>query len=624
MQKPVSGQKYCGARSRMGQIQQKNGVSSARRPLRKKKGIGTSDSFQDRSGNQMHKQNSKSTQITASVETEYHAENPNIPPSIIVYSGYRSSSTWFWSRLRKNSRLRCYYEVFHEILISASPEIIQNLRPSDWRSRHPDDAPYLLEYAPLLGEGPGIPGFPIAEEPGSRLVGRQGIDGPLDEDVHAYLELLLKSAWAQGQIPVITCTRMLALSAGIRRSFPSYHILLIRNLFRQWNSYSGQHRTGNSYFLHTLFQTTSLADRVPYIAYLSSIFKKEDMASFDAWVSEENYDRVFCYFISLHIYLLIHCSRSSDLIIDVNRLAEPSGAYRRDIECAIHDAVNVEIDLSDAGDDIDFPKHTLRSASSCTLFLQGLVAKACVVLGANDDERSLANKLLDDTWAEYERFSYYTRSAADALNVSANDARRTELRLLTAEDRVSAVEQERDALAADAQEHARRVSEELEAANRALQEAASQTDGLRADCALLEAKLATLSAERNAANDRVSAVEQERDALAADAQEHARRVSEELEAANRALQEAASQTDGLRADCALLEAKLVSLEAELDETHASLGRESIEKNDLAVERHRLYEELRLEGGPMALRRVLPLARILRPIIRFLGKVKWRF
>ena len=559
---------------------------------------------------EMREQNSETSRVSGFDEPGNSVENPTSLPIVVVYSGYRSSSTWFWSRLRKCSALRCYYEVFNEVLSSASPEIIEKLRPSNWRSRHPDDEPYLLEYAPLFGVTPGIPGFPIEEELGSRLVGQQGIEGPLDKDVHAYLELLVRSAWEQGEIPVITCTRMLGLSTGIRRGFPGYHILLIRNLFRQWNSYAGQHRTGNPYFLHMLFRTIFLADRVPYIAYLSSFFKKEDISSFDEWVSEKNYDRVFCYFISLHIYLLILSARNVDLVIDVNRLAEPSGTYRHDIECSIRNAVNVEVDLSGARDDIDFPKHTVQSARSCRLLLQGLVGKACAMLGATGDERSLANKLLEDTWTEYERFSHYTSGATDALKVSADEARDADIQIRTAEDRVIAVEQERDTLAADAREHTRRSSEQIEEANCALQEAASQIDELRADCVVLEARLATLSAESSAAHDRVIAVEQERDGLAADAEERIRHANEQLE--------------DLRAHCARIEAELVELKTKLGETLTSREHELSEKHELAAERHRLYEELRLEGGPMALRSVLPLARLLRPIIGFHGKVKRMF
>ncbi|WP_241025926.1 hypothetical protein [Burkholderia sp. Tr-20390] len=43
--------------------------------------------------------------------------------------------------------------------------------------------------------------------------------------------------------------------------------------------------------------------------------------------------------------------------------------------------------------------------------------------------------------------------------------------------------------------------------------------------------------------------------------------------------------------------------------------------ELSAQQSRLFNELRLEGGPMALRDVLPLARAWRPIIRRIGRVK---
>jgi hypothetical protein len=44
---------------------------------------------------------------------KYHEEQCN---SICIHSGFRSSSTWFWSKFRLNEGLVCYYEPFNEQL----------------------------------------------------------------------------------------------------------------------------------------------------------------------------------------------------------------------------------------------------------------------------------------------------------------------------------------------------------------------------------------------------------------------------------------------------------------------------------------------------------------------------
>ncbi|MCW3697120.1 MULTISPECIES: hypothetical protein [Burkholderia] len=64
-------------------------------------------------------------------------------------------------------------------------------------------------------------------------------------------------------------------------------------------------------------------------------------------------------------------------------------------------------------------------------------------------------------------------------------------------------------------------------------------------------------------------------------------------------------------------ANLLALKT-LQENFEDLSRKH---NELCAQQSRLFNELRLEGGPMALRDVLPLARAWRPIIRIIGRVK---
>ncbi|WP_235215032.1 MULTISPECIES: hypothetical protein [Burkholderia] len=56
----------------------------------------------------------------------------------------------------------------------------------------------------------------------------------------------------------------------------------------------------------------------------------------------------------------------------------------------------------------------------------------------------------------------------------------------------------------------------------------------------------------------------------------------------------------------------------LERAYAELSRQH---DELCVQRSRLFNELRLEGGPMALRDVLPLARAWRPVLRCIGKIR---
>lgn len=369
-------------------------------------------------------------------------------PLVFVYSSFRTSSTWFWSALRKNPSLTCYYEVFNETLGSITQQTVADLKPADWRSRHPDDAPYWLEYIPLLENAPGLPGFPAEENFGSRFVAPGGPDAPLDEDVRAYLQLLINGAQQDGRTPVLTCTRMMGRSTGIRQSFPGFHILLVRNLFKQWNSYAGQHRTGNPFFMMALFESMKLGNRVSYIRYLAEFFSEWHKENLEHWIAEDNYDRIFCYFVSFHVYFYILTQRNCDLVVDVNKLTVKESGYRQQIEDLIEKQIGTKVTLASVRDAIDYPKYAIRSADECRLVLQGTISRAFSVLNATEEERDWIDTLIRDMWEDHDRFAYYTASVTDVLK--GDESRLNEY------DRLS---HEHDKLSRENERMARRISE---------------------------------------------------------------------------------------------------------------------------------------------------------------------
>jgi hypothetical protein len=337
-------------------------------------------------------------------------------PFVFVYSGARASSTWFWSRLRLHSGLRCYYEVFNEGLSGMLPSHILGGGPSAWRSGHPNGPPYFAEFASLMGPQGGILGFPAEGETGSKFIGTGGIHGDLESDVQAYLSYLADRAVLDGKLPVLTCTRALGRVAGIKKSFPGYHVLLVRNLFKQWNSYSGQHRTGNAYFLNDLFQTRLSAGRDGFISYLFSFFSAQELEALPIWLERSRYDKVFCLFIALNVYLVTVARRSCDITVRVSDLDDP--LYRSSIERELSRAVGAPIDLSTAGDQIDHPKYPVHQIDTCTTMIAEMVSRAMSELNATGQERKFAQCLLDEVWNEHSRFSYYFSADAHEAALS--------------------------------------------------------------------------------------------------------------------------------------------------------------------------------------------------------------
>lgn len=334
---------------------------------------------------------------------------------VFIYSGFRASSTWLWSKFRAHDGLLCYYEPFNEQLGGLTLDNIEDARPENWRSHHPSGAPYVLEYAGLLGEGPGVAGFPAIHNLSERYLGAAGPEGVLDDDVAAYVQGLVNNAHIRNQMPLLACTRMLGRAFGLKSAFGGYHILLIRNLFHQWNSYAGQARFGNWYFLHTLYETLGLAQRDPVIADLARVFPDETCSSLEAWVAADNFDRVFCYFVGFHLYFLTLARRSADLVIDANALARTNPDYRNGIVARIARDIGIELDLGDAHEQVDFPLYPVVDRQACITRLDEIVTTIVSSCDASADEQAFIDALVADLWSEQAIFQRQTAGAVEYL-----------------------------------------------------------------------------------------------------------------------------------------------------------------------------------------------------------------
>lgn len=332
---------------------------------------------------------------------------------IFVYSGFRTSSTWLWGKFRAHASLMCYYEPFNEQLGSLTLDSIGESRPDNWRSHHPSGAPYVLEYAGMLGEGVGVPGFPAARDLGERYIGAAGAEGPLDEDVAAYVQGLINHAHQRDKVPLLACTRLLGRAHGLKAAFGGYHILLVRNLFHQWNSYAGQARFGNWYFFQTLYETLGLATRDPVIARLTGFFPEETKANLETWVASGNFDKVFCYFVGFHLYFLTLTRRSADLVVHANALAGPDPRYRHEIVATIATHVGIELDLEDVSERVDFPLYPVADREACVILIDEIAAEIKSLCGADTGEQAFIDELVADVWSEEAMFRRHTTGALE-------------------------------------------------------------------------------------------------------------------------------------------------------------------------------------------------------------------
>ena len=366
---------------------------------------------------------------------------------VFVHSSWRTGSTWLWSRLRQAPTAIAYCEIFHERLESCA---IQNLRDNDfssWNSKHPEGAPYFLEFAPLVEPDGVVRGFDprMATE---RFMPSDGLHGALGLAERAYIRGLIENAAQRGKIPVLTDTRTLGRFRAVTMAFPGRHVLLVRNLFHQWASYSQQSAEGNRYFIDMLHKTVAASRRDPFVALIADWFADDDRSETSA--------RLFQLFLLFHLYLYANAYDSSDYVLDINKIAADPES-RRLAEARLSEFVHFPIDLSGAQTPFGL---SLFSVASKNAFVDEIdqFVKQMADVSISGAAVEFVAEAKDDALAEWERSEFYNGNArshfvrrlkrvAEALEEQAEARARSDADQKRLQRSVRRLTRERDALA---------------------------------------------------------------------------------------------------------------------------------------------------------------------------------
>ena len=322
---------------------------------------------------------------------------------IFVHASFRSSSTYIWSHLRKAPRTVAYYEVFHEVLNDLTPDQIPTISPNAWRSGHPSSEPYFLEFSPLIRFGGGVFGF-SPNMSYERFIPADGCTGPISEAETQYLSGLVSHAENCGRIPILTASRSLGRIRGIKAALPGQHLLIYRNLFQQWCSFTDQAFNGNSYFLDRISTIIHYSQHDPVIAELQTHFPMSAASYDDA--------NTFYSFIFLHLHLYVQGAGAVDLIIDINRLdLDPS--HRNAVEAALQ-SQDVVVDLSDVSPKTTYSLCQLGPPNDVEARLKDI---AGLVLAHAPDKAGAAfgSQVMSDLVEEYRRDTFYASGMRSIL-----------------------------------------------------------------------------------------------------------------------------------------------------------------------------------------------------------------
>ncbi len=164
--------------------------------------------------------------------------------TVFLHSGFRSGSTWFWSRFRAAANTCAYYEPFNEALGNLKTADVFTRNVMSPYSGHPAlAAPYYADYVPLLRLQGGVGGF-TPDLPYNNYYD----DGPKPDQL-AYLQGLVAHARQQGRVPVFGFSRSCCRVPWMRDFALGRHILAFRNPRDRWLSYHRQYQTfNNPYF----------------------------------------------------------------------------------------------------------------------------------------------------------------------------------------------------------------------------------------------------------------------------------------------------------------------------------------------------------------------------------------
>ncbi len=453
---------------------------------------------------------------------------------IFVHSSFRTGSTWLWSKFRHNPRFYAYYEFYNEALASLDLATIAH-SARDWPSRHPVEAPYFLEFAPLLREQGGVRGYDPAMAFAEFFPAAHAREGDCFAAQRDYVGLLIDTARKLGRIPVLTCTRSLARVDRLKQMFGGLHLGLRRNLLHQWFSYSNQALNGNPYFIGTIVDTVfaDTDDRV--MAVLRRFMRDNRMQPADAAALLPD-DNMFICFAVLHIYLDFLGERDADAVIDLGDLAsDGSRSACASLAAIVREHSGANIEFADAREVVSAPMMLFADPGRIDLTVRSIFLMlrqtAAAASDAFEDLADSAGGRMERLWTEYDRYCHFSGSAHREI------ARLKQAPRPEPSETASPIAQQQEALAAN------------------LREATDYAESLLASRNDILAERETLRAELAVAASRGDALDAVRERLAGERDEAVQRLAnaattmqQDREASKAALDDASTYAASLRAD----------------------------------------------------------------------------
>jgi hypothetical protein len=273
--------------------------------------------------------------------------------AIFIHSGWRTGSTYVWTKFRQDPACLGFYEPFNEMLSAMSPTDIYTARHDLAALKHSEiGLPYFHEYIPLLG-AKGHALFKLEFSYRNYFIA----DEPLP-DQRAYIESMLGLAGKLGRRPVLGFVRSLGRVGWFRKNFTdAANIVVIRSPVGQWLSarqLALQHQ-------HEFFDPMQLLIFAQARGSMAIIEEGQRLGiprldghplsaaielarQLSAKLNPADRFRIFA---SLYVLSYLAALPNADLVIDMDRLSVEA-AYQAETARAIHALAGLDVEFSDA------------------------------------------------------------------------------------------------------------------------------------------------------------------------------------------------------------------------------------------------------------------------------------
>jgi hypothetical protein len=278
--------------------------------------------------------------------------------AVFLHSGWRTGSTYLWTKFRRDPSCMGFYEPFNEMLGSMSPMNVYLARHDLEAMNHSEiGQPYFHEYLPLLGPQ-GLAGFDLDFSYRNYFV--------VDQDLpaqRAYIDSLFALAAKTERTPILGFVRSLGRVAWFRRQFPqAVNLVLLRSPLAQWLSGREMALKHDQEFLDPmqLLIMSQAGGSASLVAQAQRLgVPRLEQQSFSA-VKHLMFDGVkplspevrFKLFAWMHAFSYLAALPHAQLVIDMDRLSTVDD-YRAETKAALRDLTGFDLDFSDA----KIPRH---------------------------------------------------------------------------------------------------------------------------------------------------------------------------------------------------------------------------------------------------------------------------